>query len=121
MQKKVKLSEMIKCHTEAMPAIEKAMLDVVWDEQDEHLLKSVAEKYNQWGESKFVLVEHDVPLGLGDSVALIRFGLSLFQLHEKDWGFNLENFERLLIQVNRAAYNELKKEIFSQGKEAGSA
>lgn len=114
MQSKVKLSEIVKCHSEAMPAIEKTMLDVAWDEEDEKLLQSIADKYNQWGREKFVMVEHDVPIGLGDSVALIRFGLSLFQLNEQNPDFKFEHFERLLIQVNHSIFKEIKKEIFEE-------
>lgn len=110
---KVKLSELVKLHTKALPAIENAMLDVVWTEEEEILLHQIGSQINSWGAEEGMALEKDVPIGLGDSLALIRFGLSLYQLYEDDHDFKLENFKRILSQVNLRIYNEVKTEIFS--------
>lgn len=114
MNQKVKLSHLVALHQKVIPAIEKAMLDVVWDEEDEALLREVAEEMNRLGRSPDADIEHDVPLGLGDADALIRFGLSLYQLHEEVGKLAYEHFERLLRPVNEAVFKEVADEIFGE-------
>ena len=112
--KKVKLSGLVALHTKAKPAIEKAMLEVVWDQENEELMLGLAKMINQWGADPFVKLEIDVPMGLGDADALIRFALSLYQLYENEKGFKKENFERLLIQINRDIYLDVFEDIFGE-------
>ena len=113
MEKKVKLSSLVKLHTDALPVIEKAMLDVVWDEEDQSLNYNTAMEVNKLGSVPGMAVEKDVPLGLGDTDALIRFFLSLVQLHRKNPEIRKEHFERLFIQLNRRVYKEAYNDIFS--------
>lgn len=115
---KVKLSELVKLHTKAMPAIENAMLDIVWTEEEEILLHKLGSQINSWGSTPGMALEKDVPLGLGDAVALIKFGLSLYQLFEDDPDFKLENFERILSQVGLRIYREIAGELFTPDEES---
>ena len=108
----VKLSQLIQLHALAKPLIEKAMLEVIWDDDDEITMRKFAEQVNQWGAGPTVSIHRDVPLGLGDTDALIRFVLSLYQLYEDNPAIQKKNFERLLLQINRDIYLEVWEEFF---------
>lgn len=114
MVKKIKLSQLVEQHSMALPIIEKAMLDVAWDEKDESTLEQITRQINLWGSVSGMAVEKDVPLGLGDAYALIRFILSLCKLFEKSIDLKREHFERLLVQINRRVCKEVYEDIFSQ-------
>jgi hypothetical protein len=109
--KNVNLSQLVEIHATAKPIIEKAMLEVVWDDDDDALLLQLAQKVNKLGADEDVKVALDAELGLGDTDALVRFVLSLYQMHQDDPKIEHENFERLLIQVNKDMYWEIYEEI----------
>ena len=88
------------------------MLDVIWDDDDEVLLRRTIETIHRMGAEPIVRIELDAPLGLGDTDALIRFVLSLYQLYEGEPAFRKENFERLLVQINRDVFLEVWEDIF---------
>jgi hypothetical protein len=117
MSNQVKLSHLVALHQKATPVIEKAMLDVVWDNEDEALLRQVTDELNRLGADPDVDIDHDVPLGLGDTDALIRFGLSLFQLHEESGKLSLDSFENLLRPINEAVFDEVFDDIFNAEEE----
>jgi hypothetical protein len=111
---KIKLSDIVKLHEKAKPAIEKAILEVLWDEDDEALMKATAEQINAWGGDPTTLVEPDVPLGLGDTDVLIRFLFSLFQIFEDEGDFKLANFYLICKSINRPVTREVSSELFGE-------
>lgn len=110
----VKLSHIVSLYEQAKKPIEKAMLDTPWTLEDEQLLRYVCEQIAQWGDNPEVTLDFDVPMGLGDKDALIRFFLSLSELFDEQLpGVNRKSFQSLLSNISPDIVVEVSEEIFN--------
>ena len=112
---RVKLSRIVQLYTFSRPVIEKAALGVAWDETDQEKLGKIARQIKFWGSQDDFAIERDVPLGLGDTDALIRLFLSVYQLYApEDKTVKLEQFEKVCLLINEDVYWEVADEILDQ-------